>query len=259
MIDFWATLGWACAYQDLHEEIFSLTDPTKSFQDLDQLSATLVGYGLRLSRWEVMSLNRIFSQRWDPDTQRKVYFRKAADDETLIGMRNAWNGYQSATSSRPAKAAKKSRSRQSSSTRPGAPQGAAVRTEYSVECYAVFGLACIDTQFRDAMHDTCKKYPDKLKGFLTTGSPISPPFHPESTEFKVLKDVMLGNGDQMHYEMDYFETTRWVQPTVHAIFGGCDAGYSRKPFFYVSQQDLALFLQGNPDLKELLFNVGVIK
>jgi hypothetical protein len=225
MIDFWATLGWACAYQKLHEEIFDLTNPTKSFQDLDQLSAALVGHNLRLSRWEVMSLNRIFSQEWDPTNQRKVYYRKPTDDETLIGMRNAWPAYQ----------------------------------EYSMECYAAFGLACIDKQFRDAMHDTCKKYPDKLKGFLTTGSPISPPFHPESTEFKVLKDVMLGNGDQMHYEMDYFETTRWVQPTVHAIFGGCDAGYSRKPFFYVSQQDLALFLQGNPDLKELLFNVGVIK
>jgi hypothetical protein len=50
-----------------------------------------------------------------------------------------------------------------------------------------------------------------------------------------------------------------VQPSVHEVFGGCDAGYTRKEFFYVSQQDLALFLQGNPDVKALLLNAGVIK
>ena len=230
MIEFWAVIGAVCADGTTHQKLFDVTDATKSFQDLQDLRAALVYYGLRLGRWEVMGINRILSQEWDPDAQRKVYFRGYDKDKTLADLRKVWYG-----------------------------AGKLTETPY-LELCAIFGLACIDTQFRKSVRAACDPGGDitDLNALLKKGSPDSPAFKVDDKEVKQINKMMQARGDVVAL-MDHFEITRWVQPAVHPVFGGCDAGYTPKKYSYVSQQDLALYLVANPDLQAQLSSVRVIQ
>jgi hypothetical protein len=222
MIEFWATVGCACFDATFHQDIFTRTDPTASFQQLTQLRSFLASKALRLGRWEVMSLNRIFTQRWDGT--RKIFFRTIAEDQSLNNIRAA-----------------------AGATSMPLPD----RTEIC----GVVGLACIDTAFRTSIRTASTIDPDDIGALdvlLRKLNGASPKFRLQDAELAIINRLIRGSSDQMTTHMQIFEQERWVQPLVMTMFGGCDAGHTEKRYEHISQQDLAIFLSNKPDLLQQL-------
>lgn len=136
MIEFWAVLGRTCFDEVFHGGLFPTTDSTANFQQLTALRDFLVLQNLRLGRWEVMNINRIYSQRWDGT--RKIIFRLLADDATLSSLRQAAAAAIGGTLSLP--------------------------FPDKQEFCAVSGLACIDTEFRTNLYAASSARPEDIVG-----------------------------------------------------------------------------------------------
>lgn len=223
MIELWATVGRICIDEQFHRNVFPLTDPTKSFEQLEPLQIFFRDSMLRLARWEVMSLNRIISQEWNG--MDIVYFERVEDDVNVGAIRSAFG----ATFPFPF------------------PQ--------NIEFCAIIGLACIDERHRTDFYnasDPVEANIEGLRALLVTAGGSGHKFRVTDDELRALNRLIRSGGGQMPTLMERFHAARWVQPLIKDIFGACEAGVSLKSYLHVSQQDLALFLAGSDDRDELI-------
>lgn len=230
MIELWATVGRICIDEAFHRDIFPLTDPNASFEDLVSLQEFFRAHNLRLSRWEVMSSNRIVTQDWDGE--KTVFFENVDQDVTVAAIRNAFGA--------------------------SAPFPFPVNVEFC----AVVGLACVEERHRINFHNASDPDPaqiERLRELLVTAGGSGPKFRLTDDELRTLNRLIRSGGNQMLTFMERFHAGRWVQPRVRQIFGACEAGTSLKSYLHVSQQDLALFLAGRPDRDELIREMKAVR
>jgi hypothetical protein len=228
MIECVAVLGRMIIDRAFHQALFAVANDGKEYKDLKDLDSFLNDtHGLRLCRWEVMTVNTLVRQEilYIVDANHNVVERRvqhlidAKDDGVVNNMQNAWTALPS-------------------------PMAVDFSSRESIEFCAALGLACIDHVFAASLvaaSDPDSAKTTALQTLLTTKNP----------RFNVPADLTSLNRflqiNAVVNDMKAFHAERWVQPGEP-----CDLGYTHdqtRKYNFLTQTETQLLFKTNASIK----------
>lgn len=199
----WGALGYLLLNQKYHEECWELAAGRRSFEELGDLRAKLMGDGIPLSRYEIMVLQEMITRtRFDDFSGPVLDVDDPTTDEKFVAVRRLWPS-----------------------------GGTKTVTAHDFQMCSAVGLAAVDTRFRDVLIEASDPY-DELAGTrrvrdLLENRPTEWPVFGLSNEgqlrelhrfFAAMKDMVLN-------PLEAFHEMTWIQPR----FEPCPLGVSFDP------------------------------
>jgi hypothetical protein len=232
MREFWAVVGKILVDANFHNnKLFPLCGYKKKFEDLDDLRRYLIkDLQLGFSRWEIMRLNAIVTERVNSNNIVKVDLTNP--DDSIRGVQAGWD---------------------TNDTPPD------LKAQF--DFCSVIGLSSMDIAFREGLHDASRKgHPEDiaaLKKFLEESQGDTPVFKLSDDDLKILNKLLRSLVDSMKEMLKVFHFTNWVQPDENPCDGGVTktivtkevAGVSKPvivPYAHFFQNGLNLLIMNQP-------------
>lgn len=233
MRELWATLGRVCIDDAFHRAIFPKAKFGEKFKNLDDLRAFIrkAPNNLMLGRWEIMTINRILTERvtykQDGSVDKIVEIPDVNSDDLVLKIRDGFKG----TFNFP---------------------------DDLLFC-SVIGLASVDKPFRILLHGASKATAGDtaaLQSLLKTPAQDTPSFSVSAAEFVVLNTFLRSASNDMINRLEAFHSGRWVQG--QPCEGGFTESMDEADFEYISQTRLLVLAARNPDFWTTLKEAGAI-